>query len=150
MKGKDWLDDNIIWAAQRLLKETIASNFHGLQSPLCGQNLNFVTVPLRCSCIQIIHINGNHWVAISNVDPNTGNAVPDRIFIYDSLLSKKINSETKKQICALIHPSSKYIRFEVMNVMRQPNRYDCGVLSIAASTDIALAFNPAKSVWDIN
>ena len=37
-----------------------------------------------------------------------------------------------------------------MNVMRQPNRYDCGVLSIAAITDIALGFNPAKSVWDIN
>jgi len=37
-----------------------------------------------------------------------------------------------------------------MNIMRQPNGHDCGLLSIAAITDIALGFNLAKCVWDLN
>ena len=37
-----------------------------------------------------------------------------------------------------------------MNIMRQSNKHDCGLFSIATITDIALGFNPAKCVWDMN
>ena len=67
---------------------------------------------------------------------------------YDSLLFTKINFETKEQICALVCTTSKSIRLDVMNIMRQPNDYDCGLFSIANIIALAVGLNPGKCVWD--
>ncbi len=100
------------------------------------------------AAIKVSSNTARQWQSL-DINTNTFTAVSDRVFIYDSLLSKKIDQDTIKQICSMVRPVSKSLRFEVINMMRQPNTHDCGILSIAFIIDIALGFNPAKSVWDI-
>ena len=63
--SNEWLNDCIINSVQRLLKQQFP--MCGLQITLCGQNLSFDVVPLNEKYIQILHINGNHWVTVSNM-----------------------------------------------------------------------------------
>ena len=46
-------------------------------------------------------------------------------------------------------PVIKSISFNVVNVMRQRNSYDCGLHAVAAATDIVFRKDPAKSQWDL-
>ena len=149
LETSSWINDNIIYAAQQLLKKS-ALGLEGLQSSQCGQKFTFKVVGLQSKYLQVLHVGGNHWIAISNIDLNRGKGVSDRVFIYDSLQLKNIALETKQQICALMPPSTKYIRLDVMNTMRQPNTYDCGLFAIANITEMALGHNPGKCVWDVD
>ena len=144
LQTHDWINDNIVYAAQQLLKKSCVG-VEGLQSTHCVK-----VVQLHSKYIQILHVRGCHWIAISNIDFNHDKAkgVSGRVLIYDSLLSKRINLETKQQICTLVRPLSKSIRLDVMNIMRQPNAYDCGLFSIANITELAFGLNPGKCVWD--
>ena len=98
--------------------------------------------------LSILHVRGNHWSAISNINLNRCQGVSDRVFIYDSLLSTTIHFEKKQQICALVCTTSKSIRLDVMNIMRQLYDYDCGLFSIANIIELAVGLNPGKCVWD--
>jgi len=39
--------------------------------------------------------------------------------------------------------------FNIVDVMRQTNTYDCGVFAIAAATDIVYGKDPAMSKWNV-
>ena len=39
-------------------------------------------------------------------------------------------------------------KFDIMNIMAQPNAWDCGVFAIACATDIAHDRDPVLSQWD--
>ncbi len=45
---------------------------------------------------------------------------------------------------------SKSLRFNIVDVIRQVNSYDCGLHAIAAATDIVFGRDPAKSRWDVS
>lgn len=65
LTGKSWLNDNIIDAAHHLLK-----------------------AETNMSYIQILNLNANHWVTVSN---KLGDAVSsDNTYIFDSLMPKKL------------------------------------------------------------
>lgn len=122
----------------------------GLQSSQCGLKLTFKVVRLQSKYIQILHVGGNHWIAISNIDLHRDKGVADRVLIYDSLLSKNITLQTKQQVCALVRPTARSFRFDLMNIMPQPNTYDCGLFAIANIVELAFGHNPGKCVWDVD
>lgn len=65
-----WLNDNIISAAQELLKLSVPDGLEigGLQSPQCGRHLKFKPVVPREKYIQVLHVDDNHWITVSNID----------------------------------------------------------------------------------
>ena len=60
-----WLNNNIIKAAQNLLR--IETNLFGSQSPLLGTNYHFIAINLTSGLLQILHVNGNHWVTVTKL-----------------------------------------------------------------------------------
>ena len=145
--SNQWLSDAIIHAAQVLIKKQFV--IQGLQSPQCGRKLSFKVLPLSKTYMQILHIDGNHWITVTNCNMATCKPCNNRVLIFDSMLPKKVSLEVKQQVCSFARPTSESFRFDVMNIMSQPNLYDCGIFSIANAIEIACGRNPAKCVWDL-
>ena len=62
----EWLNDNIINAAQLLMKhDQDLLPVGSLQNPLLGQTLAFDVI--SDESVQILHSGGNHWITISTV-----------------------------------------------------------------------------------
>ncbi len=73
--GGEWLSGSIITAAQELLKDAYL-HIGGLQPPLRGNDL---TYEVEEGDVQIIHVSGNHWITVANLDdPHTLVKVYDR------------------------------------------------------------------------
>ena len=141
LNGVSWLNDSISQAVQDLIK--IETDLDGLQTPLRGINFQFKPVNFRVGFVQILHVNSNHWIVVSN---KLIDAVrKDDIYIYDSLV--RISSSI--QVCCLMKSPAKKISFNVVDVMRQRNSYDCGLHVVAAATDIVSRKDPAKFQWDL-
>ena len=103
-----WINDNIIYAAQLLLKEQSKGKIHGWQSTQCSNFKNlFPPVPPFSRFIQILHVGGNHWITVSNMKVPGDGIFLDSVCIYDSLCSTSISTSTKKQICSFLKPKSK-------------------------------------------
>ena len=149
LQTSQWLNDNIIHAAQQLLKRTFAG-MEGLKSPQLGNNLTFKHISTRSRYLQVLHINGNHWICVSNIGLYSQEPVTDRTFIYDSFVPDNIECQTKLQICSFVRPSSSSFRFEMMNIMVQQNTFDCGLFAIANMTEVAYGGHPGRCVWDTN
>jgi len=64
LKGESWLNDRIVLTAQNLLKKE--TDLEGLQTPLRGINFQFKPVNFRVGFVQILHVNSNHWIVVSN------------------------------------------------------------------------------------
>ena len=66
--GSEWLNDSIISAALQHLKQSaVMKTIGGLQSPLYGQNLSFKAIKPRGKYVQILHVDQNLWIAVSNM-----------------------------------------------------------------------------------
>ena len=63
ISGGAELTSSIIVAYQRLLKKQFAIG--GLEDPAYGKEYEFSTQ--RGHFIQVLHVNGNHWICASNV-----------------------------------------------------------------------------------
>lgn len=118
----------------------------GLQSSQCGRTLTFKAAS-RDKYIQILHVTGNHWITVSNINVQNV-AVFDEAFVYDSMLPSRLDSHTRKQICSLAKPSCKTLTFNIVNIMAQINSYDCGLHAIANATELIYGRDPAKCLWD--
>ena len=105
----------------------------------------FKPIKGRKAFIQILNVNNNHWVTVSN---KVGDLVfTDNVYVYDSLQHTRIAMTIKKQVCTFFKSTESYIFFIIVDMKRQSNTYDCGVFAIAAATDIACGKDPAKSQW---
>lgn len=109
-----WLSDNIINAAQVLLRLSVPDGLGGLQSPRCGRHRKFKPVVPREKYIQVLHVDDNHWITVSQ-----DTAVVGIVLVYESLLYPRMNLKTKKQVCSLARPSSQTITFDIVKVMDQ-------------------------------
>ena len=79
--------------------------------------------------IQILHVDGNHWIAVEHVSS-------DCVNIYDSVYSC-VSTDTKIQIASLLHTGNQKITLKIHKVQFQDKASDCGVYSIAFATDFA-------------
>ena len=113
----------------------------GFQTTLLGQRLAFSPVPPCQKFIQILHVDGNHWILVSNNIKMDGKIATDSVCIYDSL-KVSISLDTKKQICSLLQPQEMQLTLDLMNVQHQTNLSDCGLFAIAFATELASQQSP--------
>jgi hypothetical protein len=134
------LSDLVINYAQKKLKTQWPDP--GLQSTLLGQNLSF---SIKSSGVQILHVNGNHWVTI-NITSKTEVEVYDS-FGYDSL---EPNADLKRQVAAILrNKQSNRIRISARPVQKQdPSSNDCGVLAIAFAVSLLMGKSPSNITYD--
>ena len=92
--------------------------------------------------IQIININRNHWIVVSNVECGILN-------VYDSM-NGSVNLQTKMQICSFWKSPSQQITFQMVNIQWQPNASDCGVFTVAVARELVHGKDPALSFWDVS
>ena len=128
-----WLNDNLINAAQAVLKHQFQLPV-GLQDVSLGRTLAFDIQ--RSEFIQILHNGSCHWLLVTNIG-----AEKDCIFVYDSLYPT-VNSTTKRQIAALFATPAPRISLQFVDCQVQKGTNDCGLFAIAFATALANGLHP--------
>ncbi len=68
----------------------------------------------------------------------------NNVYIYDSLTSKPPSNSLINTTCSFFKCEWDSIHFDVVNVQRQSNHYDCGLFAIAYAVELAHGEDPAK------
>ena len=132
-----WLSDSVIAAAQLLTLQEFP-HLSGLQDPILQQNLSVH----RGEFVQIINVRNNHWCTVSNIGCNKG-----VVNVYDSLYPS-ISKSTLKLIASLVFSPASQVVVRMMDVGKQFNGSDCGVLAIAFAYDTCCGVDPCKVKFD--
>ena len=128
-----WLTDKIITTAQMLMLQHFP-NMAGLQPPPLQKFFQF---DVHCGeFVQIINVRNNHWCVVSTVGCEKG-----VVNVYDSLYSSVLDSTTHL-IASMVSSSASKLVVRMMDVERQSNGSDCGVLAVAYIFDICSGFDP--------
>ena len=135
----DWLNDNIVNAAQVLLKQL--SHYSGFQNTLLGSTLQFAVE--RGEFVQIIHDGINHWLMISNV----GGSCVQQVMVYDSM-HRSVGSCTKRQVAVLLHTNQSHIKIQMMDIHLQSGGSDCGLFAIANATALVYGLAPGSQLYN--
>ena len=80
--------------------------------------------------MQIVIVGGCHWCTASNIGCDDG-----VVNVYNNMYSS-VSSATLKLIASLVFSPAKQLVVRMMDVGRQSNGSDCGVLAIAFAYDI--------------
>ena len=140
LESTNWVNDNIISAAQHLLRDQCKGVF-GWNSPQCTkQSLTekFPPIPAKSLFVQILHVGNCHWITSTNINAQGGNLSysPNTVRVYDSMMNLEVSLATQLDICQFLKPEADRIIFDVMNVDQQQNTHDCGIYSIAFATEL--------------
>jgi hypothetical protein len=132
--SQEWLTDEIIAAAQFLMRRQYPS-IGGLCPPAeysTGTPYQFPS----SNFVQILHISGNHWIALSDI--MTGEFVG----VYDSL-----GSERAKKCVDQFLEGTKW-QFNNVKVQQQSGGNDCGLFAIAFATSLCHGEDPSQVFYD--
>ena len=140
LSPEGWLTDEIITAAQKLMHQYFL-NMKGFQPPTLGQVPGGFDVH-REEFLQIINVKNNHWCVVSTVGCETG-----IINLYDSLYGS-VDLETEYLIAGMVFSPASKLTIKMVNVERQSNSSDCGVLAVAYAFDICSGVDPCKARYD--
>ena len=90
--------------------------------------------------LQILHVNNNHWAALSYINNN--------ISYYDSSYST-LSPTTKQVIANLFHLQHNASKLNILlkDVSHQSGIVDCGLYAIAYITSIAYGNDPSALVF---
>ena len=136
-----WLHDGIISFSQRLLFQQYG--VAGLQSPLLQKTLSFI-VHQKELFVQVINVDDNHWCVVSNF-----NCGDNELRVYDSLYSS-FSYSTERIIASLVFCCAQELRVHIMNVTRQKNAHDCGVLALVYASDLCNGHDPCSVSFESN
>ena len=151
LESSQWLNDGIIYAAQRMLQAQTKGHIFGWQSTqLSKQKGLFSVVPSSSSFVQLLHINDCHWVTTSNVNVHGGACYPDTVCVYDSERPSTVHPDITRIVCSFFKCQSSQLRIDIMNVFMQPNCNDCGIYAIANATELACGADPVRCNWDLH
>ena len=134
-----WLDDQIIVAAQSMLKQQHPL-FGGFQSPILGSTL--AMSPPDRKFVQVIIANQNHWVALSTVGCQLST-----IRVYDRL-GGRLPKHCLKLVGDLMQSRKKLVTVEFVDVQEQKGASDCGLFALAYITSICNGQDPATLLYD--
>ena len=95
--------------------------------------------------MQILHVYGDHWIAVSTVGC-TANTEED-IVIYDSKYAS-LSADTKLLLSQLVHTDKPVFTVKIASVTKQSGSTDCGLFAIAYITSIAFDLDPAQYVFN--
>jgi len=136
----DWLSDNHISAALKLLKKQYPHQ-NGLQSTqLLAKKLQWQSS--NTDFVQILHISANHWVCASNVFSPPG--VCD---IFDSMPAT-YSSTLIRQVAAMMKTPNPSFTLRYINVQMQTGASDCGLFATAFTTALCARQDPYKCSFD--
>ena len=127
-----WLNDKTIDYAQGLLS-TQFPNIEGFQATvaLAGSSVGGYIPTVTDKFVQIVHINGNHWMTISNVFSTN----PDTFKWYDSLVNpSNLPQFPQKVAAAMPFSSAERLVVDVMDIQQQTGGSDCRLFAIANAT----------------
>ena len=128
-----WLTDNIVTVAQLLILQHFP-NMSGLQlHEVCAFEVH------TGEFLQIINISNNHWCVVSTVGCEDG-----VVNVYNSLYSS-VSDSTICMIAGMVSSSASELIIKMMDVEKQSNGSDCGVLAIAYVFDICSRLNPCTA-----
>ncbi|XP_067929247.1 uncharacterized protein [Watersipora subatra] len=91
--------------------------------------------------VQILHTNGNHWLACTNIGSSTF------VRLFDSL-AFDLDDQALKGIASLHKTLAPHLRLRWESVQRQDGANDCGLFAIAFLVETLFGFNPAKVTFD--
>lgn len=167
---KEWISDEIINATQSLLRKqfpTIAGFRDSLQFSIVGSGTNdlkriYTSIDrIRDDSIvsndsfkrhltqaghrqiQILFVNGNHWITASNL--RSGSL--EDVFIYDSL-PPHYEEYVNHQVASVFRQSSAQINLIWPPMCKQPNGNDCGAYAIASAVALAFGEAPEAQNWN--
>ena len=140
LSPQGWLTDEIITAAQKLMHQHFP-NMEGFQPPTLGKLHSGFDVH-RDAFVQIINVKNIHWCVVSTVGCETG-----IINLYDSLYGS-VDPETEFLIAGMVFSPASNLTIKMVNIERQSNSSDCGILAIAYAFDICSGVDPCKARYD--
>ena len=131
--NQSWLNDNIINAAQTLLKTKYGTP--GLQNTLLTTALQGCVVGGE-EFVQVLHSGGNHWLTVSTIS-----CPYSTVNIYDSMCCTLPHS-TQKMIYALLVSHEPNVALRFIDVDRQNNANDCGLYALAFTSTLCSGKDP--------
>ena len=144
----EWLNDNIIHAAQLLLKKQFGS-IGGFMVPQLGDRKQlFNPVFPNTPFIQILNVGGSHWITVSNIDVGNQSHSNDTVSVYDSGSPARVTRNVRIAVCSIMKPKCDILHFDLVNIKPQPNGSDCGVFALACATELAHGLDPALCSWE--
>ena len=146
LQSNRWLNDNIIYAAQMLLKNQSGNKIQGWMDTQCSKRKElFPAVPPYTQFIQILNTCNSHWFTVAR-----NSQYNDIVLIYDSAFASRVRMSLDIQmaICSIVRPQPDIINFDVVDVQNQPNGSDCGLFAIAFATELVHGHDPAGSFFD--
>ena len=99
--GCEWINDRLINAGQRLLKEAYP----------CIGNLGQLIQgyePETCEFVQVLHVASSHWVTISTIGCSLG-----EVNMSDSLMPKDLPDWAQKQIACILCTREKTLQVKL-------------------------------------
>ena len=138
-----WLNDNIIDASQKLLAQHFPLT-HGLEPPTLERIDGFQSH--SGEFLQILNTGSNHWILVSSIGCEDG-----AVNVYDTFHTElqELPDSTIRTISRLIVTSSPQLTLKMIEVDRQKNSDDCGVLAVAIAFDLLSASTPCIAAYDI-
>ncbi len=134
-----WVNDNIINAAQQLLKENCI-DISGFQDVICGVALSFKVEPDEF--IQILNNCKGHWLTICNIGCSHST-----VSVYDSMY-RSAGRHVNSQVATLLHSDEPKIYLNIMDTQLQSGGSDCGLFAIANATALSFKEDPGKMFYD--
>ena len=98
--------------------------------------------PRGSKSVQILHVNGDHWMTVSTVDCTA----EEDIIVYDSKYSS-LSQETKLLLSQLVHTDKPTFQIKMANVSKQSGTTGCGLYAIAYATHVAFGRDPCVFIF---
>ena len=119
--GGKWLWGTHLSAVQLLLKAQFP-HLKGLEDTALVLRTGNTISP---GSLQILHVNGNHWLAISTLDSDSSGY---EVTVYDSL-NFLLSKETKALLAKLLKTTKKRLLVKFGNTNKQAEFDDCGLFA---------------------
>ena len=132
----EWLDDDLIAAAQHLLKKRHPA-VEGLQPPAVALT-GTMQQQMAAEFVQILFAKGNHWIVVSTLHQSA----PGSINVYNSLNSKSLHSAVEET--ALRYLQGQQVSISYQDVQQQSGGSDCGLFAIAIAASLCAGEDPTK------
>lgn len=126
------LNDNHINTAQEILTRQFPQ-YHGMQHTTCQWGKGFT--PSDSPFVQIVWVNGNHWICISSIGCSDG-----EVNLFDSLNYPL--SASVQHVAALSHTKKSKLNLWQIDVQQQQNTCDYGLFAIAFATSLCYGQEP--------
>ena len=139
MLPRQWLNDSVVNAGQKLLLQNFP-HVQGLQPPTLQQVSGFQVH--KGEFVQIVFINNDHWCVVSNIGCDRG-----EVNVYDTFHTE-VQASVVPIVASLIFSLLPTLKINMVDVGRQKNTWDCGVLAVAIAYDLCAGNDPSTIDYD--